>query len=225
MSRLFKLSLLSLLLAAPVAAQGPVSASRAAEALRAVPVFIPMDARGTPVVATPPGGGQPTVGLFLRKSSATAFVANLRKSNPEVGKKVVIRAASLGNTLRLFQAKQDVGWSYVPDPAELTAARQLLAAEGKPNEVPGVPVYLVKTADGGYLTFTQQGRTVVPGFLGMKEMESFRARYQQSPGAGPTTVEVSTLEVLVQLLNTSAEPLLAELDIVPSGEAVLEARP
>lgn len=225
MSRLSNLSLLAALAACPLAAQGPVSPARAAEALRDVPVFIPMDANGTPVVATPPGGGQPTVGLFLRRGSAEAFVANLKKSSPAMGKRVVIRAASLGNTLRIFQGKKDVGWSYVPDPDELAAARQLLASEGKPNEVPGVPVFLLKTADGGYLTFTEQGHTVVPGFLGIKEMNSFRARYQQSPGASATTVEVSTLEVLVHLLNTSAEPLLAELDIVPSSQAVTEARP
>lgn len=40
---------------------------------RDVPVFIAMDARGTPVVATP-GGGEPVVGLFLRRGTANGFL-------------------------------------------------------------------------------------------------------------------------------------------------------
>lgn len=32
-------------------------------------------------------------------------------------------------------------------------------------ELPGTPVFMAKAADGGYLTYTQNGRTVVPGFL------------------------------------------------------------
>ena len=93
---------MALLLASPVAAQGPVSADRANAVLRDVPVFIPMDSSGTPVVATPPDGGKPVVGLFLRKAGAVSFVSNLRQSRPEIARRVVIRTASLGNALRML---------------------------------------------------------------------------------------------------------------------------
>lgn len=218
---------LALLLAGPAAAQGPVSADRANAVLRDVPVFIPMDSAGTPVVATPPDGGKPVVGLFLRKSGAVSFVANLRQSRPEIGRRVVIRAASLGNALRMLGAGQGVQYTYVPDPDEVTAARQLLASQGKKPEVPGVPVFLAKTSDGGYLTLNVGGRTAVPAFLSLRDLETFRERYRRSgsPGGGETSVEVSSLEVLIHLMNTSNDPMLTEMDIVPGSRAVAEAKP
>ena len=220
-----RLLLLAALVACPLSAQGPSSPGRAIEVLRDVPVFIAMDARGTPVVATPPGGGKPVVGLFLRRGTANGFLANLQRQRPDLARQVVIRAASLGNTLRLFATGQPVEYAYVPDPDEVAAATRVLAAQGKPTELPGTPVFMAKAADGGYLTYTQNGRTVVPGFLSLRELESFRARYLQTPGAGQVSVEVSTLEVLAHLLSTSTDPLLAELDIVPASRAVDEARP
>lgn len=218
---------LACLLAGPAAAQGPVSADRASAVLRDVPVFIPMDSAGTPVVATPPDGGKPVVGLFLRRAGAVSFVSNLRQSRPEIARRVVIRTASLGNALRMLGAGQGVQYTYVPDPAEVTAARQLLASQGKPAEVPGVPVFLAKTSDGGYLTLNLGGRTSVPAFLSLRDLEAFRERYRQSsgPGGRETSVEVSSLEVLIHLMNTSNDPLLAEMDIVPGARAVAEAKP
>jgi hypothetical protein len=221
-----RLLLLPAFLVVPLAAQGPASTGRAIAVLRDVPVFIPMDSAGTPVVATPPGGGRPVVGLFFRRGSAVGFLANLRRANPQIARRVVIRSASLGSTLRLFETGPGIEYSFVADPEEVVAAARVLTSQGKPGEIPGVPVFLARTPDGGYLTLTERGRTVVPGFLGLRDLEAFRQRYRQTAGAGrgETTVEVTTLEVLIHLLNTSTDPLLTEMDIVPGSRAVEEAR-
>ncbi len=224
---LHRLLALSALAGLPLSAQGPVSSARAAAVLRDVPVFIPMDSGGTPVTATPPGGGKPVVGLFFRRASATSFVANLQRNQARLGRGVVVRAASLGSTMRLLEAGQGIEYSLVPDPDEVTAAQGVLAADGKPTAVPGAPVFLAKTGDGGYLTVTQQGRTVVPAFLSLRDLDQLRQQYRQTAGAGKgeTRVEVATLEVLIHLMSTSTDPLFSEMAIVPGSRAVAEARP
>lgn len=217
-------SVSTMLAAVPILA---LSRQEVIDRLESVPVFTLTDAEGAPLISTTEGQRSVT-GVFLSQAEAQAFLARLRSENPQLPP-LQVRPVSLATVYETAKQSQDeLQFSLIPDPEQVALARQVPQQNGQDsNSFQGVPLFVARAEeDGGYLTINQDGQEIIPLFFERETLTSLLDRLQQSRPdlAAQITIEVLTLENLIQVLETSNNATLNQLVLIPPAESVEAVR-
>ncbi|MBB6050637.1 Tic22 family protein [Armatimonas rosea] len=198
------------------------------ERLNAVPGFILVNPMGNALTAK--GNeekARPSVGVFLRQKGATDFLANLKKRDASLTEGLKLKVVGLGELYqRASNPQEGIALAFVPDPAEMEQARQLLKQQGKPETIAGVPLFMGELTGKGLLNITQNGKTIVPAFFSLADLTSLLERYNKSrPEGSPEARPVlTTLEFLVDSWQKTPDPGLMQIYPVAPKLAFDEAK-
>ena len=212
-------------------------AAQVKERLRAGPVFTLANEQGAPLVATPNEGDsrQPVAGVFINHQDAETFLNNLKNSNPQAAQGVRVVPVSLADVYQLAQqqgesqqgqqAADQLRFAFIPAQQQVDAAMTLLRQNGQTVErFQGVPLFVARSGgqNAGYLTIRQGEKQVIPVFFDKAELQGVidRLRQQQPDLASNVSVQVVNLEGLIQTLQSSDNPELNQLLLVPQRSSV-----
>ena len=204
--------------------------AQVAERLRPVPVFTLTDGQGSPLVASPQEGqqGPPIAGVFISQQDAQNFLTSLRQSNPDLARNVEITPISLAEVYQLAQEGQNqsdrLEFAFVPIQQEVQTAVSLLQQSGQQVEqFQGVPLFVARSSgqNGGYLTIQQGEQQVIPMFFKRDELQAVLDRVrQQQPNLAGMTIQVVNLEGLIETLQSSDNPELNRILLIPPRESI-----
>lgn len=201
------------------------------ERLRPVPVFAVTDADGTPLVASTGEGedSTPVAGVFISRQDAQQFVDGLKSRNPQLGNSVQVTTVSLAEIFELAVRQQNnddgLRFYFVPMRQQVETARTVLQQNRQnPENFEGVPLFFLESTQegGGYLTIQQGNQRVIPIFFTQQDLQAMVSRItQQEPSlAGRTRVQVTSLETLIQVFQSSDDPDLNQVVLVPPRETL-----
>lgn len=195
-----------------------------------VPVFTITDAKGAPLVASVPKGQNrgSVAGVFISQRDAQAFVEQLKKKNPDLGKSVRVVPVSLGEVYQLDQANKKksnaLDFTYVPEQQQVNSALALLQQSGqKVNQFNGTPLFVAKAGQKkGYLTIKQANQQVIPFFFNKEQLQELLDRFkQQQPNLASTAeIQVVNLEGVIQALQTRNDAQLNEIMLIPPKASI-----
>ena len=190
-----------------------------------VPVFTIADEQGAPLVREIENQGK-VAGVFISQEDATKVVDQIKQDNPELAKKVKVVPVSLGEIYKLSESAESqenaLTFLYQPQAEAVTSAK----AVGEANQQPyqgGVPLFVAKGGeDKGYLTIEKDAQQVIPFFFDKKQLEDLVAKFkEQKPDvAANVDIEVVPLEGVIETLETSEDPMLEKIVLVPSSESI-----
>ncbi|MDY6936481.1 MAG: Tic22 family protein [Cyanobacteriota bacterium] len=203
------------------------------EKLQAVPVFAITDAEGSPLIASIPQSEDsqdtvPVSGVFINRSDAEAFVERLRSQDPDIANQIRVTTISMAEVYQLDRENEDapegLQFAYVPNRTQVDEAIGLLANQGETLEqFPGVPLFIgIAGPDSGYLTIEQGGEQLIPMFFNRTELESVLEQFKtQQPELAETVgIQVESLEGVIRMMETSDNPQLEQLVLVPPIETL-----
>lgn len=197
-----------------------LSAAQIAQRLTKVPVVILANAEGKPLTAQANDGkGVPTVGVFFRQSGATNFLEGLKKRDPALAAGIKLKVVGLGELYQRATAPGErIGLAFIPDPAEVEQARQLLKSLGRPETFSGVPLFLPEVEGKGLLNIKQEDKVLVPAFFSQAELLPVISRYNEAraPGTPAARPVLITLEFLLGAWQTTPDPALSLLQLFAS---------
>lgn len=198
--------------------------------LEPVPVFMVIDDKGAPLVATVPDENkkQTVIGIFIKEKDAEGFIAQLKTKNPDLAKTAKVIPVSLGEVYKLGQANASKPnapiFTYVPEQQDVKSALAVLQQNGqKVNDFSGTPLFVAKTGKNkDYLSIRQNNQEKIPFFFSVNEIQTLVERFkQQKPNIASTvTIEVVSLEDLLQTLKTRNTAGLSEVVLVPPKESL-----
>lgn len=202
-----------------------------AEQLRPVPVFAITDENGAPLFATPQEGqqGSPVTGVFISRQDAETFLQGLNSSNPDLANRVQIRPVSLAEVYQLArnvrEQDENVAFDIVPMQQEVNSALEVLRQGGRTvEEFNGVPLFAARASseDGGYLTVQRGEQQVIPMFFKREELDTLlnRLRESQPDLANTMVIQVISLEDLIATFQSSDNPELRQIVLVPPRETI-----
>lgn len=200
-----------------------------AERLRTVPVFTITNGDGSPLVAPQGEGQSPVAGVFISRQDAQTFLENLKDTNPELGNSVQVTAVSLAEVYELAIENEDqqgrIQFAFVPMEQEVTTAEGILRQNGQPNqEFNGVPLFFAEstTGQGGYLTIQQGDQRVIPVFFTQQDLQAMldRARQQEPSLGNNIRIQVTSLEGMIQLLQSGDDPDLNSILLIPPRDSL-----
>lgn len=190
-----------------------------------VPVFTIADEQGAPLVREIENQGK-VAGVFISQDDANKVVEQIKQDNPELAKKVKVVPVSLGEIYKLSESAESqenaLTFLYQPQEEAVTSAK----AVGEANQQPyqgGVPLFVAKGgADKGYLTIEKDSQQVIPFFFDKKQLEDLVAKFkEQKPDVAENVdIEVVPLEGVIETLETSEDPMLEKIVLVPSSESI-----
>lgn len=199
-----------------------------AERLRPVPVFTLTDAEGIPLIAATESGTR-VAGVFISRTDAESFLADLRAENPELANNVQILPVSLATVYELAQRAQEqqspLRFDFVPMATEVQSALDVLRQNGEPAEqFEGVPIFVARSSqeNGGYLIIQEGEQQVIPMFFAQEDVNRLITQLQQQQPdlAASISVEVIPLEGLISTLQTSDNEALNQIMLVPPRETL-----
>lgn len=198
--------------------------------LKPVPVFAIANGQGAPLVAAPPSGqqGAPVAGVFISQKDAQAFLEALKTKNPELAKDVKVVPVSLGEVYQLGRSTQGkpqgLEFAYVPMEQQVKLALTVLQQGGqKVDRFNGVPLFLARGGkEKGYLTIQRGNEQVIPLFFKKEDLQSMLERFkQQQPDLASTLdIQVINLEGVIQTLQSSNNPQLNQIILIPPQESI-----
>jgi hypothetical protein len=207
------------------------------ERLGSIPVFTITDDKGAPLLgAVPP---QPNVKpddsqllfFFLSPDEAQMMLTQVKKSNPDVGKKAQIVVRSMNDAYQVIRQNKDkkVVFQFIPSKASIDSARTILVSQGiAADKIPNVPVFFATGGQAnsqGLLTMSidQNGKKeqVVPFFLDKTDLQGLldRASKEQPNVAKATKIQVASLfQVLDSMVSkdNKSNPEVESFQFVPS---------
>lgn len=193
--------------------------------LQTVPVFAITDAEGKPLVATSPVGATGSLArVFIGWQDAQLFSDNLGAQ--DLAMNVQVAPVSLAQVYQLANNERErIEFAFVPMQQQIAVARLLLQQGGQGVEqFQGVPLFVARSSneDEGYLTVQQDQQEFIPIFFKWEEMQQLLDRLRQADPnlASRMTVQVISLENLVELLETSDSPELNKIILVPPQESI-----
>lgn len=195
------------------------------ERLGSIPVFTITDDKGSPLLGAIPQ--QPNAKpddsqllfFFLGPDEAQMMLAQVQKSNPEVGKKAQIVIRSMNDAYTVIRQNKDkkIVFQFIPTKASVESARTILTAQGvAADKIPNVPVFFAiggQANSQGLLTMSidQNGKKeqVVPFFLDKTDLQNLldRAGKEQPDVAKTTKIQVASLfQVLDSMVSKDDKP-------------------
>jgi nickel transport protein len=202
------------------------------EKLSSVPVFTITDAEGSPLVASPSTGEEEgaVAGVFLSRDDAQAFLERVSQQDPNIANNIQVTPVSLGEVYQLAQRSSEsnagLQFAYFPDQDQVQSAVSLLQSSGQEVSVEqfnGVPLFLARSADdGGYLTVTSGDEQVIPVFFEQDALQRLldRVQQQQNDLANSIEVQVVNLEGVISTLESSDNPDLSQIMLIPPADSV-----
>jgi nickel transport protein len=200
------------------------------ERLRPVPVFTITDDRGAPLVSAPgQGQGSSVAGVFISQQDALNFLNTLRQNNPQVAQNVRVVPVSLAEVYELARSSEsqnsNLSFSFVPMEQQVQTARTLLQQSGEnPEQFSGTPLFVARSTaeNGGYLSLQQGDEQVMPMFFKREELQAMldRLQQQQPDLVNQMTIEVVSLEGVIQTLQENNDPELTQILLVPPRETI-----
>ena len=193
------------------------------EKLDPVPVFTIADLEGAPLVANQ-NQESAIAGVFISQQDANDFVAQLDQTNPELADRVRVVPVSLGEVYRLAESDEagnsNLDLTYIPETEAIAEATNILSKSGREYEG-GVPLFVAR-GDDGYLSFERNSQKVIPFFFDLEQLENFIAKFEnkQPELANTTNIEVHPLEGVIETFETSNDPLLERIVLVPTSESI-----
>ena len=125
------------------------------------------------------------------------------------------------------QAEDQLNFAFIPARQQVEAAMTLLRQQGQTVErFQGVPLFIARSggqgAQAGYLTVKQGDREVIPMFFNRDELQAVLDRLQQeNPNVvSGVSIQVVNLEGLIQTMQTSDNPELNQILLVPPKDSV-----
>lgn len=223
--RLAMLSLISSALLSPVlmftGRAEALTQEEVASKLSTVPVFVIVDAEGRSLMASTSNGQQEVQAplVFIDGQDAENFLQNARQQNAEFASAARIAPVWLGNLYQQAQSQEGAPTplAYIPDQQELEAATAIQA------NFQGVPLFIAKdSSDGAYLTIRENDQPTLPVFFSAEDLQTLIDRYkEQDPQAAQSvTVEVVSLESLIETMQNSDDPGLNSIRLFPASDVV-----
>lgn len=195
------------------------------ERLGSIPVFTITDDKGAPLLGAVPQ--QPNAKpddsqllfFFLSPDEAQMMLTQVKKSNPEVGKKAQIVVRSMNDAYQVIRQNKDkkVVFQFIPSKTSIDSARTILVSQGiAADKIPNVPVFFAtggQPNSQGLLTMSidQNGKKeqVVPFFLDKTDLQTLldRAGKEQPDVAKATKIQVASLfQVLDSMVSKDNKP-------------------
>jgi Tic22-like family len=205
-----------------------LTAAQVTERLNAIPGFILVNATGHALTARGSDSkAAPSVGVFLRQKGATDFLETLKKRDQTLVAELKLKAVGIGELYqKALNPQEAISLSFVPDPAEVEQAKQLLKQQGKPETFVGVPLFMGQLTGKGLLTLTQNDKTVIPAFFSLADLTVLLENYNKtrpegSPEARPA---LTTLEFLLTAWRKTPDPTLAQVQLVVNKAVLSEVK-
>lgn len=205
-------------------------AEQVMQKLRSVPVFTITDGQGAPLVASVSEGGKnaSVAGVFISQRDAQAFVEKLKGKDPSLAGSVRVVPVSLAEVYQLAESNKNsaekVEFAYVPVEQQVQSALATLRQDGKQvQEFNGVPLFLATGGpEKGYLTIKRENEEVIPLFFNKEELQGMLAKFQQQQPdiASSVKIQVVNLEGVIQLMQTSNDPQVNQIMLIPPKESV-----
>jgi len=189
-----------------------------------IPVFTIADEQGAPLVKTGEDNLK-TAGVFISQQDAQNFVAQLKQENPDLGGKVQVVPVSLGEIYELQKQNatnaEGLKFAFVPEKSEVDSAKTVLSENGQ-EYLGGVPLFVARGGDQGYLTIQQNEQEVIPFFFEKEQLESMLTQFKQDKPelASTIKIEVIPLESIIATLEESDDEMLTKIILWPSQEAI-----
>ncbi len=229
------LALLCVILFASICAQGQIIAPAISEKLAIVPIFLLTDEKGAflTVRDTTPNQTGKVISLFFTLAEAQNYLAQLKSADPVLANKLKVTASTLAATHTRQLQEQSVApstvWRYVADSAQVTAAKKIIAPESLEKPQPDdVPLFAARTTKG-YLTITQNGKSVIPLFFSLADLQTTLAELKRNSPflAFATQIQVLPFASVLDKLATDATLNADKIIFVPLPEAkvMLEKSP
>ena len=194
------------------------------EKLDPIPVFTIADLEGAPLVTKVQNGTKIT-GVFISQEDANNFVAQLDQTKPELADRVKVVSISLGEVYRLAGSDEaetsNLDLTYIPETEAIASATDILAENGREYEG-GVPLFVARGTDEGYLTFERDSKKVIPFFFDLEQLDIFISKLEKELPelASKINIEVHPLEGVIETFKTSNDPLLNRIVLVPTSESL-----
>ena len=206
--------------------------------LRGIPVFTIADAQGSLLVATPANNQEnannqqnrtSVVGVFISQQDAQAFLEKLKTENAQAVQSMQVVPVSLAQVYQLAQENKDkperLVVDFLPVQQQVDAAVALQRQSG--GQTPqlyrqgDVPLFYAPNLTMRFERNNQQ-ITAVPLFFEREELQKMVDDYKrQNPNSNVTIeIEVGSLEGLLQNLQTSNDPQLSQIVLVPPRASV-----
>jgi len=195
------------------------------ERLGSIPIFTITDDKGSPLLGSVPQ--QPNAKpddsqilfFFLGSDEAQQMLGQVKKNNPDVGKKAQIIVRSMNDAYQVIRQNKDkkVVFQFIPARASIDSARTILTAQGvAADKIPNVPVFFAiggQDKSQGLLTMSigQNGKKeqVVPFFLDKSDLQNLldRASKDQPDVTKSTKIQVASLfQVLDSMVSKDNKP-------------------
>lgn len=198
--------------------------------LQQVPVYTLVNDQGRPLVASV---GEQTqqqgnfIPLFISQTTAREKLAEIRAENPQVAERVRVLAVSMGEIYKMDLANDGNAdapeFVYVPVEQQVNTAVALLRAQGQQvDSFPGVPLFVARGADRGYLTIERNDRQAIPMFFEEQQIQQMveRFREQQPDLADSVQIDVVSLQNVLNALTSQDDADLEKVVIVPTRESL-----
>ncbi|NJL50995.1 MAG: hypothetical protein HC930_00200 [Hydrococcus sp. SU_1_0] len=147
---------------------------------------------------------------FVSEEDAKKALADIHNENPESGDLAYIVEYSL----EVVRGQDN--FIYVPDQDEVNLAK----AVGEANQSPyqgGVPLFVGKIDDNYIILTGDNSQEIIPFFFKKQHLDKLITRFKtENPElAESINVEVVSLESLVHVLETSEDPVVKKIQLIP----------
>ncbi len=201
------LALLCVVWCAAICAQGQIIAPALSAKLAVVPVFVLTDEKGAYLTlqnSTQNQAGK-IISLFFTRADAQTYLAQLKATDPVLAGKLKVKASQL-DAVRTRQLQEQtisslIAWRYVASPAQVLAAQKLIAPASRNNPQPDdVPLFAARTTKG-YLTVTQNGKSVIPLFFSLADLQTMLAELKRQDPLLAFAAQILVLPLAMVLDN------------------------
>lgn len=197
------------------------------EQLRSVPVFMLTDQRGAPLEARAEGQDGSVTGVFISQQDAANFLTSLRQNNPQLAQSVQVSPVSLAEVYQLARSSEssDLRFQFVPMQPQVQSAVTLLQQSGEQvQEFNQVPLFMARLSqdESRYLSIQEGDRAAILLFFKREELQSTIDRLQQEQPdvASQMTIQVTSLESVIEQLRESENAEESQILLVPPQESV-----
>jgi hypothetical protein len=149
---------------------------------------------------------------FVSEEDAKKALADVHNKNPESVDLVYIVKYSL----EIVRGKPDSSILYVPDREEVNSAKAINQANPELYQG-GVPLFVLKANDNYVILNGDDSQEIIPFFFRKKHLDTLitRLKTENPELAESINVEVISLESLVHVLETSEDPVVKKIQLIP----------
>jgi hypothetical protein len=206
------------------------------DTLDSVPVFLITNPQGIPLTSTiPPGqnGQKPSsvTQVFMNGQEAQAFMEQLRQrkdQDPKIAeliKTLQVTPVPMGVIYEKFRASANqpdrLLFVFQAGKQDLEGALTLLRASGQQiQQFPGVPIFIVRSPDKGYISIKRpsDNKEIIPLFLSKRDAQGLLTQVQAK--VPKAEIQVVDIDGIIKTLQDKNDAWLSQIALVPSSDSV-----